>query len=327
MENQSNCAVILAAGEGKRMKSRLPKVLCQVLFKPMVDWVIDAAAETVTDVCLVVGHGGDLVRKHTAGRCCTVEQKERLGTGHAVMQAADFLKAHAGGNTLVLCGDAPLMDGDTLTAALKAHTAAGNGVTVISARLEHPFGYGRIVRSAAGDLAAIVEEKDADAGQKAITEVNSGAYWFRTDDLLEVLPLLRNQNVQGEYYLTDAVGLLLKRGKRAGAFAADNPDVVLGANDRAGLMQLNQRARMQVIGRLLVDGVDIPCADGILIGPDVKIGTDTTILPSTLLSGKTVIGRGCRIGPAARLENCRVADGMQLSCCDLAEENLEPMDR
>ena len=309
------------------MKSRLPKVLCQVLFKPMIDWVIDAAAGTVADVCVVVGHGGELVRSHTTGRCAVVEQKERLGTGHAVMQAVDFLREHAEGHTLVLCGDAPLMDRDTLADALKAHKAAGHGVTVISAKLENPFGYGRIVRTPNGGLAAIVEEKDADAAQKSITEVNSGTYWFRTADLLEVLPRLGNQNAQGEYYLTDVVGLLLGQGKKAGAFTAANPAVVLGANDRSGLMQLNQRARMQVIERLLAAGVDIPCDDGILIGPDVEIGPDTTILPATLLSGKTVIGRDCRIGPAVRLEDCRVADNIQISCCDFTGETLEAIDR
>lgn len=322
MIRENNCAVILAAGEGKRMKSRLPKVLCQVLFKPMVDWVIDAAAGTAADVCLVVGHGGEQVKAHTAGRCATVEQKERLGTGHAVMQAAGFLKAHAGGNTLVLCGDAPLMDRESLAAALDFHEKAGNAVTVVSARLENPFGYGRIIRDEAGRLRAIVEEKDATPEQRKVTEVNSGAYWFRTSDLLRTLPRLQNNNVQGEYYLTDAVGLLLSDGCAAGAFAAENPDVVLGANDRAGLMQLNERARMQIIRRLLADGVDIPCADGVLIGPDVTVGPDSLILPTTVLCGKTEIGSGCRIGPSVRLENCRVEDGAAVSCCDRANETL-----
>lgn len=322
MIRENNCAVILAAGEGKRMKSRLPKVLCQVLFKPMVDWVIDAAAGTAADVCLVVGHGGEQVRAHTAGRCATVEQKERLGTGHAVMQAAGFLKAHAGGNTLVLCGDAPLMDRESLAAALDFHEKAGNAVTVVSARLENPFGYGRIIRDEAGRLRAIVEEKDATPEQRKGTEVNSGAYWFRTSDLLRTLPRLQNNNVQGEYYLTDAVSLLLSDGCAAGAFAAENPDVVLGANDRAGLMELNERARRQVIRRLLADGADIPCADGVLIGPDVTVGPDSLILPATVLCGKTEIGSGCRIGPSVRLENCRVEDGAAVSCCDRANETL-----
>ncbi len=311
---QQNCAVILAAGEGKRMKSRLPKVLCQVLFKPMIDWVIDAAAGTAAEVCLVVGHGGEQVRAHTAGRCVTVEQKERLGTGHAVMQAQAFLQAHAGGHTLVLCGDAPLMDRESLAAALALHEREGNAVTVVSARLDNPFGYGRIIRDAAGRLRAIVEEKDATPEQRRVNEVNSGAYWFRTADLLRTLPRLQNDNVQGEYYLTDAVSLLLADGYAAGAFAAENPDAALGANDRAGLMQLNERARMRIIRRLLADGVDVPCADGVLVGPDVTVGPDTCILPASVLCGKTAVGSGCRIGPAVRLEDCRVKDGAAVSC-------------
>ncbi|HIZ84616.1 MAG TPA: NTP transferase domain-containing protein [Firmicutes bacterium] len=323
MIQKNNCAVILAAGEGKRMQSKLPKVLCPVLFKPMVDWVIDAAAQAVEEICLVVGHGGDQVRAHTAGRCRCVEQKERLGTGHAVMQAADFLRAHAGGHTLVLCGDAPLMDGETLAAALAFHKQADNAVTVISARLEDPASYGRIIRDEAGRLAAIVEYKDADANQRAVKEINSGAYWFRTNDLLEVLPRLQNNNAQGEYYLTDAVSLLLQRGAAAGAFAAENPDVVLGANNRADLLQLNEKARMQVINRLLAAGVDIPCADGLLIGPDVTVGRDTCILPATVLCGRTSVGEGCRLGPALRLEDCRVSDGTVLSCCDRTGEVIQ----
>lgn len=322
MDHKNNCAVILAAGEGKRMKSRLPKVLCQVLFKPMVDWVIDAAAGTADEVCVGVGHGGELVKARTAGRCVAVEQRERLGTGHAVMQAAEFLQAHKGGNVLILCGDAPLMDRETLAAALAAHETAGNAVTVISAHLENPFGYGRIIRDEEGSLAAIVEQKDASPAEKAVDEVNSGTYWFKADDLLAVLPRLRNVNAQGEYYLTDAVGLLLDDGKKAGAFAAANPDVVLGANDRAGLAKLNEKARRQVISRLLAEGADIPCDDGVLIGPDVTVGPDSCILPAVVLCGKTAVGAGCRVGPAVRLENCTVGDGAAVSCCDRENERI-----
>ena len=172
----SNCAVILAAGQGTRMKSSKPKVLAEVLFKPMIDWVTDAAVNAgVEDICLVTGFKREMIDEHFGGRFKTVEQKELLGTGHAIMQAKDFIKEHIPGNVLVLNGDAPLIPAETLKAALDFHIAGNNAATVISAKVADPFGYGRIIRSRDGKLKRIVEEKEATQAEKIVNEVNSGA--------------------------------------------------------------------------------------------------------------------------------------------------------
>ncbi|HHW45426.1 MAG TPA: NTP transferase domain-containing protein [Clostridiales bacterium] len=307
-----NCAVILAAGHGKRMKSDRPKVLCEVLFKPMIDWVIDAAKPAVSDVCVVVGFKGEVVKEHLKGVFATAEQAEQLGTGHAVTQARDFIRKYSGGNVLVLCGDAPLIDTDTIQSALDFHIKNQNAATVISARIEEPKGYGRIVREK-GRMVKIVEEKDADEVTREINEVNSGAYWFSCDALLEILPRLSNNNAQKEYYLTDAVQLMRESGLNVEAYTAENQYIVLGANDRAQLHQLNNIARQIVLERLMGEGVEIICSDGVIIGPDVKIGVNTRILPCSIVTGNTYIGSGCVVGPCVKLHNCIVTDNSTVS--------------
>ena len=309
----SNCAVILAGGQGKRMKSNKPKALCEVLFKPMIDWTIDAARSAkVGDICVVTGHLHEMLEEHLAGETKTVFQAERLGTGHAVMQAVKFIEEFKGGNTLILNGDCPLMDADTIKGALNYHEKLDNAVTVISAEVENPFGYGRIIRDAGGFLSEIVEEKDASAKQREINEVNSGAYWFKTDVLLEALGQITNKNKQHEYYLTDCIEIAIKAGLRTSAYAAENSDVVLGANDRIQLLDLNDKLRYKFLQEQMLEGVDIPCSEGIIIGPDVVIGQDTRILPGTVLLGETKIGKNCVIGPNSYLTDCVVGSDVVL---------------
>ena len=237
-----NCAVILAGGQGKRMQSELPKVLCEVLSRPMIDYVIDACKQSVEDICVIVGYRADVVREHLSDDIQTALQAEQLGTGHAVMMATDFIKAHTGGNVLVLCGDAPLMDAKTLSDSLKFHTDEDNAVTVITAKLDDPASYGRIVKEN-GKLKEIVEFKDADEQTRAITEINSGAYWFKADTLLSILPRLENNNAQNEYYLTDTIKIAISDGENVNSFVADRPEVVMGANDKAQLQVLNETAK------------------------------------------------------------------------------------
>ncbi len=314
-----NCAIILAAGEGKRMKSQGPKVLCQVLFKPMLEWVIDAVEGAgVSNVCVVTGHLHSEVESFldqlakTKQRVAPFEhvfQAEQKGTAHAVMMAEQFLRSHSGANVLILSGDAPFLDPETIRSALAEHMEQGQAVTVISAEPADPFGYGRIVRDIeTGALRAIVEEKEADAPTKRIREINSGAYWFRVDSLLSVLHDIQNKNSTGEYYLPDAIRLLLSRSQRAGAYLTGDSNVVLGANDRKQLSELNSIAKQNVLLRLMADGVDIPCPDGILIGPDVTVGPDTQILPGSILTGRTCIGASCIVGPNALLEDTTAGD-------------------
>ncbi len=307
---QKNCAVILAAGEGTRMKSGKPKVLAEVLFQPMIDWVLSAVRDSgVEDVCAVTGHLSEMVCNHLDESVQTVLQTQRLGTGHAVIQAKDFIQAHEGGHVLVLNGDAPLMDSETITQALKFHTEANNSATVISACVTDPTGYGRMVRDAQGKLERIVEQRDASEAEKKINEVNSGAYWFNCRDLLEAFDEIEAMGrTKKEIYLTDAIEIMLNRMQNADAFPAASSDVILGANDRWQLMELNEIARKKVLKKLMVSGVDIPCTDGVIITPEVEIGQDTQILPNTILLGRTVIGSGCVIGPNTRLEDCTIGN-------------------
>lgn len=240
------CAVILAGGEGKRMKSDLPKPMNEVLGKPMLRWVIDAVKGAgIDDICVVTGFKTEVTEAylHTLPFAVShVLQSERLGTGHAVMMAKDFLK-EKGGDVVILCGDAPFMDTKTIADAYRDHDENGASATVISAMLDDPTGYGRIVRNPDGTLNSIVEQKEADAETLAIREVNSGGYWFDTADLLGVLDDIKANNSAKEYYLPDALYLLLENGKKVGAFTAESADTVLGANDPQQLKELNELAK------------------------------------------------------------------------------------
>ncbi len=241
----SNCAVILAGGEGKRMKSDKPKTLSPVLGKPMLEWVISALRNAgVDDICVVKGFKKECIEEYLDTLDFEIEsvfQSERLGTGHAVMMAKDFLQRHSG-NVIILNGDAPFMDSETIKSSLLQHMSDGCSATVISANVDDPTGYGRIVRDEDGALKAIVEQKDADEETLKIKEVNSGGFWFDCDLLLSVLGRIKSDNKAGEYYLPDAIKLLLADGKRVGAYTAKCSDAVLGANNPDQLEELNRIA-------------------------------------------------------------------------------------
>lgn len=241
----AKCAVILAGGEGKRMKSNKPKPMSEVLGKPMLQWVIDSVRGAgVEKICVVKGFKKECIEEYVATlpyEVETVYQAERLGTGHAVMMAKDFLKENEG-DVVILCGDAPFMDKDTIADAFSQHEKNDASATVISAVLEDSTGYGRIVRNEDGTLQAIVEQKEASEEILKIKEVNSGGYWFDTKDLLSVLDSITANNAAAEYYLPDALKLLLENSKTVGAFTASSADTVLGANDPEQLEELNQIA-------------------------------------------------------------------------------------
>ncbi|MBQ2943339.1 MAG: NTP transferase domain-containing protein [Ruminococcus sp.] len=241
----NKCAVILAGGEGKRMGSEKPKTLCEVLGKPMLRWVIDAVKDAgIDDICIVKGYRAEYIDEYVETlpfSVKTVLQAERLGTGHAVMMARAFLEER-GGSVVILGGDAPFVDADTIRDSLSQHIKTNSSATVISASVSDSTGYGRIVRNDDNSLKAIVEHKDADDEIKKIKEINSGAYWFETEDLLSVLDSITADNNAKEYYLPDALKLIIAKGKKAGAFVAKSADVALGANDPAQLEELNQIA-------------------------------------------------------------------------------------
>lgn len=312
---RTTCAVILAAGNGTRMKSKYPKAMCEVLFKPMINWVVDWCCKAgVEDICVVVGDGAEHIRQVLPENCVTVLQQERRGTGHAVMMAQDFLKSHPDSDVVVLNADAPFINDSVLTHSLEQHQESQAQMTLITAQISNPTGYGRILRDSnnPGRVLGIVEEKDASCQQREITEVNSGAYWFRTEFLLEALGHLDCNNSQQEYYLTDTVGIACSQGDAICACRCEDENLVLGANDRAGLLKLNEIANKIVVDRLLEDGVHFYCMDGIVISPDVAIGRDTTIAPGTQLRGHVTIGEDCVIGPNTVIEDSQIGDGCQI---------------
>ncbi len=318
------CAVILAGGKGTRMKASCPKVMCKVLFEPMIKYVIDAVREAgAEDICVVTGYKHEEVEAYLDSSIITALQEPQLGTGHAVMQAMDFIKSHSCDDILILNGDGPLMDAQTINKAYAYHTKSNNAITLISAIVEDTAGIGHIKRDENGTLLRIVEHKDADEEEKQIKESNSGCYWFKGSDLLYALSNITNNNVQKEYYLTDSLEILIAAGKNAGAYVVENSEVVLGANDRKQLNDLNTIMRRNINTRLMLDGVDIPCTDGVMIGKDVKIGSSTEILPNTIILGDTVIGENCVIGPNTYIDNSKIGNEVILDNCKILDSTVE----
>lgn len=318
------CAIILAGGKGTRMKADCPKVMCNVLFKPMISYVIDAVKEAgAEDICVITGYKHEEVEAYLSDDIKTALQEPQLGTGHAVMQADEFIKSHKEDEILILNGDGPLMDAETINKAYDYHKSNNNSITLISAIVDDTEGIGHIKRDENGVLLRIVEHKDATPEEKKINESNAGCYWFNGADLLYALGNITNNNVQNEYYLTDCLEILIGTGKNAGAYVAQNSEVILGANDRRQLNDLNTIMRKNINTKLMLDGVDIPCTDGVIIGKDVKIGNSTVILPNTIILGDTVIGSGCTIGPNTYIDCSSVGDNVILDNCKILDSTVE----
>lgn len=321
------CAIILAGGKGTRMKADCPKVMCKVLMKPMIDYVVSAVKSAgCAAICVITGYRHTEVEDHLRNLDPTIEtalQEPQLGTGHAVMCARDFIERHRGDDILVLNGDGPLLDEPTINGAYALHKSEGNAITLISALVEDTNGIGHIKRSADGKLQCIVEHRDATEEEKKINESNAGCYWFMGDKLLYALDRITNQNAQNEYYLTDSLSILLGAGNGANAYVVENSDVVLGANDRAQLHILNEILRHKIMHQWMVDGVDIPCTDGVMIADTVQIGTGTTILPGTILLGNTTIGKDCLIGPNTYIMDGTVGNGVTLDNVKLTDSTVE----
>lgn len=298
--------VILAAGKGTRMKSKLPKVLHKAGGKSMVQHVIDAAkAAGSSRTVVITGFGSEAVRAAIGEQAECVEQKEQLGTGHAVLQAKPLLQDEKG-TIMVLCGDTPLLTGDLLKKLYDAHVAARAKATVLTAIMPDATGYGRIVRAADGSVEKIVEHKDATEAEREICEVNSGIYCFDAQALFQSLAQVTNDNAQGEYYLPDVLWILKKQGEKIAAVAADNYEDTLGINSRLQLAGAEKILRRRKSEELMAAGVTIMDPDSTYIDADVKVGRDTVIYPQTWLEGNTVIGEECEIGPSVRFQNMQV---------------------
>lgn len=316
---KNTCAIILAAGTGTRMCTKRPKVLLDVMFKPLLRWVIDSVLESeIKNVCVVCGYEISMVKSYLKTNNInvkTVYQAERKGTAHAVYVAKEYLEENIDKDIIVLYGDVPFINKDTIVESFKMHKKQNSDSTVITANIANPFGYGRIVRDDdTKKIVAIVEQKDATDEVKEINEVNSGIYWFKVKSLLEILPQITNYNNQNEFYLPDAVKLLLSDAKRVETYTVTDENIILGANTKLQLNKLNEIAIHKKIVNLIQEGVDIPLKDGIIVSDDVIFGNDVRILPSSVILGKTVIGSGCVIGPNVLIENSVIKDGTNVGC-------------
>lgn len=295
--------LILAAGLGKRMKSKYPKVVHKILGKPMINWVVDLGKK-FGEVGVVVGHKAEIVKSYLPQDVKTYLQEPQLGTGHAVMCAKQFITA--GDDILILYGDVPLLKPETIEKLAQTHARAKADVTVLTFIADDPTGYGRIVRN--GEKIRIVEHKDANEEQLKIKEVNSGIYVFSGKFLLENLDKLLNNNAQGEYYLTD----LVEMASKVETVLLDDPVQVSGVNDRVQLAQLESVAKERILKELMLSGVTVVDPASTFVGPDVKIGIDTIIHPFTILEGNITIGEDCEIGPYTRIKDSTIGNNVKI---------------
>ncbi len=301
-------AVILAAGQGTRMKSRLYKVLHSVCGKPMVQHVVDQVSLVGLDeIVVVVGHGAEKVKEQLGDDVTYVLQAEQLGTGHAVMQAESILKDKQG-VTIVICGDTPLITNETIEALLKYHQEHKAKATILTANTNNPTGYGRIVRDHKGMVQRIVEHKDATDEERMITEINTGTYCFDNAALFAALKHVGNQNVQGEYYLPDVIEILQTNHEVIAAYQTADFSETVGVNDRVALAHAEAIMKERINEKHMRNGVTIIDPSNTYIGADVTIGIDTIIKPGTILAGKTTISNDCQIGPNSEIIACTIGE-------------------
>ncbi|GKV70384.1 bifunctional protein GlmU [Sporosarcina sp. NCCP-2716] len=301
-------AIVLAAGQGTRMKSKLYKVLHPVCGKPMVEHVIDHVRGIGADrVVTVVGHGAEQVEETLGAKSEYVLQAEQLGTAHAVQQAEQLL-GNLDGTTLVICGDTPLIRSETMEALVRNHRELGAKATILTAIAEDPAGYGRIIRGERGEVLRNVEQKDASPEEQAIREINTGTYCFDNRALFDALKKVKNDNAQGEYYLPDVVGILQSEGALIGAYACADFSETLGVNDRVVLSQAEAVMRRRIAETHMRNGVTIISPETTVISADAVIGRDTVLQPGTVLEGNTVIGEECVIGPNSHLIDSEVGN-------------------
>ena len=297
--------VILAAGQGTRMKSKIPKVLHKVLDKPMLDHVMEAA-QVVTNnkPIVVIGHMSDMVREHLGDKAEIALQEEQLGTGHAVMMAEHYIDDED--EVLILCGDTPLIKGETLKEMTKIKSE-GYAAVVMSAVEEDPTGYGRIIRDESNDFMRIREQKDASEEEKAIKEINAGMYIINGKLLKENLSKLSVNNAQREYYLTDVLEHIKNAGHRIGVYQADKMEI-MGVNSRLQLSEAERIMRIDVNKMHMANGVTLIDTNSTYIDKNVKIGRDTIIYPNCHIKGNSVIGEDCIIRENTTIEDSHIED-------------------
>lgn len=308
--------VVLAAGQGTRMKSSFPKVLHKVCGKELISHVLDCmnAATKLQKLVVVVGNGSDLVIKHLEQYRNTeyAFQEKRLGSAHALLQAETKLK-NLDGYLIVMCGDTPLVKADTIKELLRWHIKMKNSATVLSGKVKNPFGYGRIVRGSDGRFSEIVEEKSATEQQKKINEINSGIYCFNLKVLWKALKKVDNKNNKKEYYLTDVISILNNDGYKTDAIDLAREEDILGVNDRKQLAEADKIMREEINDFHMKNGVTIIDSASTYIDRDAVIGQDTIIKPNTHIEGKTKIGKNCVIGPDTTITDCKIENDVLIT--------------
>ena len=306
-------AIVLAAGKGTRMRSDLYKVLHTVCGLPMVEHVIRAVKQSgVTQVVSIVGHGAEQVKEVLQDASQYALQREQLGTGHAVLQAKDLL-GNQEGNTLVICGDTPLLTGDTLTELFAYHEQSGARATILTALADDPTGYGRVIRSASGDVLKIVEQKDASPEELAVQEINTGTYVFDNQALFSALSQVTNENAQGEYYLPDVIEIMKSQGDAVSAHIMSDMNEALGVNDRVALARATDLMGRRINERHMRNGVTLIKPDTTYIEVDVEIQSDTVVEPGVVLKGRTQIGSKCFIGAQTEIVESVIADNVSIT--------------
>ncbi len=313
--------VILAAGLGTRMKSGLTKALHPIAGMPLVQHVLNAASGMDPEkIILVLGHQANRVREAVGNyRAEFVLQEKQLGTGHAVQQAREAV-AGLPGPVMILCADTPLLTGETLRAVNELHQKSRAAVTLVTARVENPFGYGRVVRGKGGVL-RVIEEKDASAAEKKIREVNAGIYCFDRDFLLASLTQLGKNNAQGEYYLPDTIALARKKKRAVAALLCRDTDEVMGVNSRYDLSRAEAVMRWRVNRRWMLEGVTMIDPGTTFVGAEVALARDVVLYPNVRIEGKTTIGDGCVIYPGSRIVDSVLASSVTVKDCSVIEES------
>ena len=316
-------SVILAAGMGTRMKSKMPKVLHKVCGKPLSKWVIDASKAAGADkVCAVVGHKAETVKEVLGDVCEFALQAEQKGTGHAVMQAIDVIK-NSKGEVVILNGDTPLITAETINKAIEYHKNNGNQATVITAILDDATGYGRIVRDNDGSVLKIVEQKDASEEEKKINEVNSGMYVFFFYSHGYALDMITPNNAQGEYFLTDTLEILLSAGKKIGGYAISDNDEIRGINDRVQLNEAENIMQKRINEYHMRNGVTMRNPESVYIEDGVEIGNDTEICQNVTIKSGTKIGSDCVIGSGSMLDRAVIHDGVDVLSSVILESEVD----
>lgn len=312
-EEQYVITVIMAAGKGTRMKSNKSKLVHKIYDKELVKRVVELAKKVGTDeVVAVVGYMKEQVEAVLKDEVKYAYQDELLGTGHAVMQAREYLKGKKG-KVVILYGDVPILRPETLENLISKSFKNKEYATLLTAIYENPTGYGRIIRDEGGNIKAIIEEKDANSEEKQIKEINSGIYCFDIEELVSALKLIKPNNAQGEYYLTDVIKIMNDKGLKTGAVIVEDNTEILGVNDRAQLELLTRVLRMRINAEHMRNGVTIEDSNSTYIHDNVKIGTDTVIHPNTTIKSGVVIGSNCEIGPNAYIrEGCEIGNNVKV---------------